>query len=178
MYRTLTLLATLFFVIAGSVPTYALAQSGVLHQADTSLFGAIARSGAASKGVRVASPLTGRVEGDGIVLRDENILLTSERGVRSIPAVDVDSVWVRRGTAALLVAIITAAPCAAYGGFIGGALATDNGNSSASHVLSGVLHGGALFGIACGSVGAAIGSLINRWQLEYPRPPGRLVREK
>lgn len=178
MYRTATLYAALFVINAGSMPTLVAAQSEVRHPADTSLSAVIARIGPISMGVRVASPLTGRVRGDGIILQNESVLLTSVRGVRSIPAADVDSVWVRRGTRALAGALIIGIPGALLGGFFGAVFAGDNTNVSSLHILRGMLHGAALFGVAFGSVGAAMGSLINHWQLVYPRPPSKLVREK
>jgi hypothetical protein len=84
--------------------------------------------------------------------------------------VDVDSLWVQRGTAARTVGILTAVPCAVFGALVGEFIATDpDSNGSPGRGPLGALIGAVLFGAPCGGLGAVIGSFFPRWRLEYAR---------
>jgi hypothetical protein len=166
------LLTALVLLVVDSVPTRALAQSMAVRRADTTLYIAIARLDDTRRPVRVITRGLERVEGRGISIRDDSVLVVSDNGVRSIPAPDVDAIYVRRGTAALTGGLLAAIPCALFGGLLGAAIATDpDSNGRPGRGAGGALLGAALLGAPCGVLGAGIGSLIKHWQLEYVRPP-------
>ena len=147
----------------------------VVQHPDSILRSAIARVAENNRQtVRVTSAETGRVEGNRVSLRDDSVFVSTESGVLAIALADVDSVWIYRGTAAPIVGLIFALPCAFFGGAVGNFIGGDpdgNGSSGKAAVYSiiGLLGGGAV----CGAVGAGVGSLIERWRLEYVRdaPP-------
>lgn len=121
--------------------------------------------------VRLASHETGRLEGHGIDLLGDSVLLDTDVGVRAVAVVNVDSVWARRGTAAGMLGIVAAIPCGLFGAMVGGFIASDpDSGGKPSHGALGALIGALIAGAGCGAGGAAIGSLIRRWQLEYARP--------
>lgn len=121
--------------------------------------------------VRLASRETGRLEGYRVDLRGDSVLLDTDAGMRAIATANVDSVWVQRGSAARIVGIVAALPCALYGALVGESLASDpDSGGKPSHGALGALIGGVIAGAGCGAGGAAVGSLIRRWQLEYARP--------
>ena len=114
---------------------------------------------------------TGRLQGNMVSLLGDSISVSTESGPHAVAVGSVDSVWIYRGTAAPILGLIAALPCALYGGAVGAFLGSDPDGqpSSAKAVLYpiiGILAGGAL----CGTVGAGIGSLIERWRLEFARP--------
>lgn len=121
--------------------------------------------------VRLSSRETGRLEGDRVSLLGDSVLLNTGAGMRAIAMVNVDSVWIQTD-AARIIGIIAAVPCALFGAMVGGFLGSDpdgGKHSPLSEILFpiiGLLGGGAV----CGAVGAGVGSLIPRWQLEYPGP--------
>jgi hypothetical protein len=120
--------------------------------------------------VRLASRETGRLEGHRVDLRGDSVLLDTDAEVRAIATANVDSVWVRRGSAARTLGIVAAVPCALFGAAVGASLAggPDGGGKSAGTL--GGLMGGLIAGSVCGAAGAGVGSLIRGWQLEYARP--------
>jgi len=148
------------------------AQSAVASREDSIVRNAISRISADNKrSIRIASRETGRIETHDVVLLGDSVLLNTDSGVRAIALVNVDSVWVPRGSAALLVGLIAGLPCALFGGLVGNFIGGDpdsQGSPGRATVLTllGFLGGG----LVCGSVGAGIGSLIRYWHLEYARP--------
>jgi quercetin dioxygenase-like cupin family protein len=122
------------------------------------------------RSVRLATHETRRIEGNHVSLVGDSVFLNTETGMRAIAAVNIDSVWVQRGTAALLVGIITGVPCALFGAMVGGFIGGDPDGGSDTRSVVGAFLGLLGGGFVCGSVGAGIGSAIRRWQLEYPVP--------
>jgi hypothetical protein len=171
MSRTQTLFALLLLTLATLSPRASGAQSLPASDADATLRKRImhlADSNAHS--VRIATRETRRIEGSGISLAGDSVMLETSSGVRAIPLRDVDSVWVQNGTAAPIVGVIAAVPCAIFGGMVGSFIGNDpDGSSSSRHpiilTLVGLVGGGAV----CGAVGAGAGSAIKRWQLEFAR---------
>jgi hypothetical protein len=168
-----TLLAVLLVVLAECFPNRSLAQSPSTVEADSSLRVIVTRISADNpRSVRLSSRATGRVEGNSVSLIRDSVFLSTDSGMRVIAVADVDSVWVQRGSAAPILGIITAVPCAVFGALVGGFIGGDpdsNGSPRREMLLTlGGFVGGAL---VCGSVGAAIGSSIRRWPLEYPSTP-------
>jgi hypothetical protein len=169
---TKTLMALLVLVLAESLPSRGRAQSLPAPHPDSSLRNSLARIGAQNaQSVRLATRETGRLEGYRVSLLGDSVLLNSDSGVRAIAVVNVDSVWVQRGTAALLVGFIAGLPCALFGGLVGDFIGGDpDSNGSQGRATVGMLIGFLGGAFVCGSVGAGIGSLIRRWRLEYARP--------
>ena len=171
MSCTQAMMALLVLVVAESVPSRCPAQNPPVRLADSSLLNSLTRISAdSSRSVRLASRETGRLDGRRISLVGDSVLLDTYSGMRAIAVVDVDSVWVQRGTAAVLVGIIAGFPCAVFGAMIGSFIGGDpdsKGSPGREAVLTivGFLGGG----LVCGTVGAGVGSLIRRWELEYPR---------
>lgn len=165
-----TVIALLVLVLAESVPSRCPAQNPPVRHADSSLLNTLTRISAdSSRSVRLASRETGRLDGPRVYLVGDSVRLDTYSAMRAIAVVDIDSVWVQRGTAAVLVGIIVGIPCAAFGAMIGGFIGGDpdsRGSPGREAVLTilGFLGGG----LVCGSVGAGVGSLIRRWELEYP----------
>ena len=98
------------------------------------------------------------------------MFVNTESGPRAIAVANVDSLWINRGTAAPILGAIVALPCALFGAAVGGTVGSDpdsQGSSTKGALFSiiGLLAGGAV----CGTVGAVVGSLIERWDLEYVR---------
>ena len=161
-------IAVLTVFLVGSLPSRALAQSA---QPDSTLRSTISHIAAdTAQKIRVTSLATGRLEGNRVSLVDDSIFVTTESGTRAIAASNVDSVWLYRGTAAPILGVIAALPCALFGAAVGGFVGGDpdsQGSSGKAALFSiiGLLAGGAV----CGSVGAGVGSLIERWRLEYVR---------
>ena len=144
--------------------------------ADSGLGTAVARVNADQpRAVRLSSRVTGRVEGDRISLVGDSVFLHTGSEVHAMALSDVDSMWIQRGSAAPILGLIAAVPCAVFGGLVGSFIGGDPDSNGSPRratglLLIGMLGGGAL----CGSVGAGIGSLIRRWQLEYPHSPALL----
>lgn len=174
MPRTWSLLVVLVLVLVlvTLLPSRAPAQSATPSRADSTLYNILARIGAAGPhSLRIASRTTGRVQGSGVYLRGDTVIVVSERSERAIAIADVDSVWEQRGTANVLLGVIAAAPCALYLGAVFAFFATDpdsNGRPGAG--AGAALLGGVIGGVVCGTVGAGLGSLIKRWRLDYARP--------
>jgi hypothetical protein len=125
--------------------------------------------------IRVTSRETGRLEGDGVSLIDDSLFVNTWSGLRAIAVANIDSVWIYRGTAAPILGLIAAVPCALYGAAVGGFIAgdPDGGRHSAAQGILLPIIGLVAGGAVCGLVGAGVGSLIERWRLEYVRPsPG------
>jgi hypothetical protein len=168
--RTNASRALLILLVFGS--TAAKAQISDRQRADSLLRRALADIASQDpRTVRVATGATGRLEGNQVSLLGDSVLMSTESGTRSIAITDVDSVWTHRGTAALLVGIITGFPCAVLGATIGGFIGGDpdsKGTPRREAIFTIVgLAGGAL---VCGGVGALVGSSFDRWRLEYARP--------
>jgi len=165
-------MAVMVLVVAECLPSRSRAQSPSEAGSDSGWSNIFARVSADSaRLVRLSSRETGRLEGNHLSQLGDSVYLNTDSGVRAIATANVDSLWTQ-GTAARLVGIIAAVPCALFGAMVGGFVGgdPDGGGSPRREMLFsiiGLLGGGAV----CGSVGAAIGSLIWRWQLEYPAPP-------
>src|SRR5579859_5626080 len=151
MSRTHNLLAALFLILADLAPSCASAQAtGSRPDSDVrSVVDVISATNAGP--VRLASRQTGRLEGSRVHLAGDSVLLDTDAGVRTIAAANVDSVWVRRGTAAMTVGMIAAVPCALYAGLVGAVIAGDpDSNGGPSHVPHGALVGAVIGGVVCG----------------------------
>jgi hypothetical protein len=119
--------------------------------------------------VRLTTQSSGRIEGNNVDLRGDSVLVATEQGPRAFQVAEVDSLWVQ-GTAAVLVGMVAALPCAIFGGMVGDFIGGDpDGNGTPGRALSYSLIGLALGGVVCGSAGAILGSLIPKWRLEYFR---------
>jgi hypothetical protein len=167
--RYLTVVVVL--AVAGWVPGSARAQSATLSYSDWSLHRAIANiEFDRPHAVRFASRGGGRVEGYGISVLGDSLSVDTDQGSRKLAIVDIDSLWVQRGTAALTVGILVALPCAVFGALVGSFLATDpDSGGRPGHGFLGGLIGFVIGGAPCGLVGAALGSLIRPWRLEFAR---------
>ncbi len=167
------LLAVLVHLLASSLPSDASAQNAAAPRVDSGLDRAVTRiSSDVPRSVRLVSHRIGRVKGDRVYLRGDSLLVLSARQSRAVALEDIDSLWVQRGSAARMLGIAAAVPCAVYGGLLGAFLATDPDNlGRPGRGPAGALTVGALGGVICGSLGAAIGSSFKRWRLEYARPP-------
>ena len=165
------LLALLVLTLATATPRGGGAQNLPTGDADSTLRNRImhlADSNAHS--VRLATRETRRIEGSAISVSGDSVMLETSSGLRAIPMRDVDSVWVQNGTAAPIVGLIAAVPCALFGAMVGSFIGNDpDGSRSSRHpiilTLVGLIGGGAV----CGAVGAGAGSLITRWRLEFAR---------
>jgi hypothetical protein len=123
--------------------------------------------------VRLTTRASGRVQGNSVNLRGDSILVATEQGDRAFGVMEVDSLW-SQGTAAALVGIVTAVPCAIFGGMVGDFVGGDpDGNGSSGRALVYSVIGVAVGGVVCGSVGAIFGSFIPQWRLEYARSGSR-----
>jgi hypothetical protein len=97
---TQTLMALLVLVLGASLPSRGRAQSAPAPHADTSLRNSVARISAdIRQTVRFTSRETGRLEGNQVSLLGDSVFLSTDSGVRAIAVVNVDSMWVQRGTA-------------------------------------------------------------------------------
>jgi len=122
--------------------------------------------------VRLTTQSSGRVEGNNVDLRGDSVLVATEQGPRAFHMTEVDSLWVQ-GTAAVLVGMVAALPCAIFGSMVGDFIGGDpDGNGTPGRALAYSLIGLAVGGVVCGSAGAILGSLIPRWRLEYARSGG------
>jgi hypothetical protein len=101
-----------------------------------------------------------RVSADSVVVANAEV-------PRSIPMVDIDSLWVRR-SAASVGGVLLGVPCAAFfgaaGQFVAGGPDSGGGNGVAGFFI-GAVGGGAV----CGLFGAFLGAFIPRWHLRYAR---------
>jgi hypothetical protein len=171
VFRIQTLMAVLVLVLAECLPSRSRAQNPSEAHTDSGWSDIFARVSADSaRLVRLSSPETGRLEGYRLSRFGDSVYLNTDSGVRAIAMAKVDSLWIQ-GTAARLFGIIAGVPCALFGAMVGGFIGGDpdsRGSPRRELLLSivGLLGGGAV----CGSVGVGVGSLIRRWQLEYPRP--------
>jgi hypothetical protein len=157
--------------LAGSMPSYARAQSDTAPQSDSSLQHVITRIGLDGPNtVRLVSRGTERFEGEGIRLLGDSVWVDTETGLRTIAVADVDSLWAQHGTAARTVGLIAAVPCAVFGAMVGEFIATDpDGNGRPGRGPIGALIGAVIGGAPCGLLGAVLGSFFRRWRLEYAR---------
>jgi hypothetical protein len=166
--RTPSRITVMALVLVASLASRGETQS---PQPDSTLRNTIAHLGADNRQrIRVTTRSTGRLEGNRVSILDDSMFVTTESGTRGIAVADVDSVWLYRGTAAPVLGLIAALPCAVFGAAVGGFVGGDadsQGSSGKAALFSiiGLLAGGAV----CGSVGAGVGSLIERWRLEYVR---------
>jgi len=164
-------IAVLALFFAASLSSRTEAQSLFTAQPDSTLRSTITRIAADNRQrIRVTSRATGRLEGNRVFLLDDSMFVSTESGPRALAVANVDSVWIYRGTAAPILGLIAALPCAVFGGAVGGFVGGDpdsQGSSGKAALFSiiGILVGG----VVCGSVGAGVGSLIERWRLEYVR---------
>jgi hypothetical protein len=118
---------------------------------------------------RLTTQSSGRIEGNDVDLRGDSVLVATEQGPRAFQVAEVDSLWVQ-GTAAVVVGMVAALPCAIFGGMVGDFIGGDpDGNGTTGRALAYSLIGLAVGGVVCGSAGAILGSLIPRWRLEYVR---------
>jgi hypothetical protein len=165
-------IAVLAFFLGCALSSRAFAQSVDAARADSVLRSAISRLAADSRQkIRVTSRGTVRLEGNRVSLLGDSMFVSTDSGLRAIAVANIDSLWSSRGTAALTVGLIAALPCALYGAAVGGFIGGDpdgqgSSGKAALYSIIGLLGGGAV----CGSVGAGVGSLIERWRLEYARP--------
>jgi hypothetical protein len=119
--------------------------------------------------IRLTTQANGRVQGDNVNLRGDSVLMVTEQGPRAFHVAEVDSLWVQ-GTAATLVGIVAAVPCAIFGSMVGDFIGGDpDGNGSQGRALVYSLIGLAVGGVVCGTVGGILGSLIPQWRLGYAR---------
>ena len=164
-----SLMVVVVLAVAGLVPSSARAQSATVSHPDSSLQRVIASIELDSPhSVRLASRGTGRVEGDGIRVFGDSVSVDTDQGARTLAMVDVDSLWVQRGTAALTVGILAAVPCAVFGALVGTFIATDpDSNGRPGRGPLGALIGIVVGGVPCGLLGAGLGSLIRPWRLEF-----------
>ena len=164
-----SLMVVVVLAVAGLVPGSARAQSATVSHPDSSLQRVIASIELDSPhSVRLVSRGTRRVEGDGIRVFGDSVSVDTDRGARTLAMVDVDSLWVQRGTAALTVGILAAVPCAVFGALVGAFLATDpDSNGRPGRGPLGALIGIVVGGVPCGLLGAGLGSLIRPWRLEF-----------
>ena len=154
---------------AGPIASSARAQSAA-SQSDSSLQRVVFRIALEPHDVRLASHGTGRVQGYGLHVVGDSVWVDTDRGAHTIAMVDIDSLWVQHGTAALTVGIIAAVPCAVFGALVGEFIATDpDSNGRPGRGPLGALIGAVLGGAPCGGLGAVIGSFFRRWRLEYAR---------
>jgi hypothetical protein len=122
---------------------------------------------------RLTTRASGRVEGNDVNLRGDSVLVATEQGVRAFAVLQVDSLW-SQGTAAALVGMVAALPCAIFGSMVGDFIGGDpDGNGTPRRALIYSLIGLAVGGALCGTAGAIFGSFIPRWRLEYVRSGGR-----
>lgn len=165
--HALSLVCSLAIVVA---PNRARAQRST-SGGDFELRNAIAELAAGKpRPVRVSGGAQGRLEGERVAVLGDSLILTTESGLRTIAIEDVDSVWIQRGTAAKLFGIIAAVPCAIYGALLGSFLGGDpDSNGSPGREVGLTAAGIAAGAIICGSIGAAVGSAIQHWELEYAR---------
>lgn len=165
------LLAIVVPAFAGSTPSYARAQSVTAAPSDSSLERIIVRIGIDGPNtVRLVSRGTERLEGERIRLLGDSVWVDTDTGLRTIATADVDSLWVQHGTAARMVAIIAAVPCALYGALVGEFIATDpDSNGRPGRGPIGAVIGAVIGGAPCAGLGAIIGSFFRRWRLEYAR---------
>jgi hypothetical protein len=159
------------FVLA-SCPNSAWAQSVTVLHADSSLQRVIARIGSdGPQSVRLVGHGTGRLEADRLRLVADSVFIGTDDGERVVAVIDIDSLWVQQGTAALTLGIVAAVPCALFGASFGSFLATNpDSNGRPGRGPIGALVGALVGGAPCGLLGAGLGSLIRRWRLEYARP--------
>jgi hypothetical protein len=169
---TRSLLGLIVLLLGATLPNPARAQDPPPAYADTNLRNSVSRAGAdRNRTVRLTSRSTGRVEGNRVSLLGDSVSVSDYSEVHMIALVDVDSMWVQRGSAAPIVGLILGVPCALYGGLVGSFIGSDpdsNGSPRRATVL--LIVGMAAGGFVCGSAGAFIGSWFRRWRLEYARP--------
>ena len=106
-------MALLVLVLGASLPNRASAQDLPATYPDTSLRHAVTRIGAdTNQTVRFATRTAGRLQGNNVSLRGDSVSLSTFSEILTIAVVDVDSMWVQRGTAAPIVSLIFGGPCA------------------------------------------------------------------
>jgi hypothetical protein len=159
----------LLLVVAISLPVRSPAQPTLSH-ADSLLYHVLAQIGEDNPHTfRILNHEGILVQGRGVHLMGDSVVMVSHQKEFAIAVVDVDSLWMQRGTAALALGVLSAVPCALFLGWAAYTLATGpDGNPRSGPVAA--LSGGAIGGIVCGGVGAVIGSFIRVWRLEYARP--------
>ena len=115
-----------------------------------------------SQWIRLAGPDIGRRQGRVAEHSATEVVLTSDAQPLRLPATAVDTVWTRgRSTVAGL--IVGAIVFGALGAVAGTSLGEENAGSAR------MILGFAGTGVAAGGVlGAAVGSLIPRWQRQFP----------
>jgi hypothetical protein len=122
--------------------------------------------------MRLTTQSSGRIEGNNVNLRGDSVLVATEQGPRAFQVAEVDSLWVQ-GTAAVLVGMVAALPCAIFGGMVGDFIGGDpDGNGTPGRAVAYSLIGLTVGGVVCGSVGAILGSFIPQWRLKYARSGG------
>ena len=170
-----SLLAVLFFFLACSPRTGL--QTAPEPNADSNLHSLL--TGIADhpqRIVRLTTRASGRVQGNSVHMRGDSVLVATEQGHRAFHAAEVDSLWVQ-GTAAVVVGMVAALPCAIFGGMVGDFSGGDpDGNGTPGRAVAYSLIGLTVGGVVCGSVGAILGSLIPKWRLEYARSGARMIR--
>jgi hypothetical protein len=169
---TLSGTAVLVLFLVGSLSSRAKAQSEATGPTDSTLRSTFARIAADDRQtIRVTSSETGRLEGNSVSLLNDSVFVSTKSGLRAIAVANVDSVWIYRGTAAPILGLVAAVPCALYGAAVGGFIAgdPDGGRHSAAQGILFPIIGLVAGGAVCGLVGAGVGSLIERWRLEYVR---------
>jgi hypothetical protein len=171
MSRTRSLLATVTLAFAGSTSSDAAAQTPTtpMSHTDSTLQRVVTELATdPRRPVRVRERGAQRIQGRALRLSADSVYLDTDDGVRAINRFQVDSIWVRRGSAALMVSTLTGIPCALLGALVGAAIASDpDSNGGSGREGGGALEGAALLGVPCALVGAGVGALIRHWPLVY-----------
>src|SRR3954464_11383097 len=170
--RRASVLFFIFFACEVASPDLARAQDDLFSRADSSVRRAIERVAVERPhSVRLAGSGNGRVEGPIVRAAGDSGSVATHGGTRTIAMVDVDTVWVRRGSLATTLGVVAAVPCAIFGALVGEAIGSDpDSNGGPGQGGRGALIGASLLGIPCGLLGAGVGYLIRPWRLEYARP--------
>lgn len=109
-----------------------------------------------------------RLEGMRVELIGDSGVLNPHRRNERYALMEIDSIWVRHGSFAVLVGTLTAIPCAVYGGLVGHFLVTDADSGARTAGWKGAMVGAIAGAGVCGTPGAILGSFIHRWRLLYP----------
>lgn len=158
-------------IIASALPTAAHAQSAAAPLPNPSPYGVLSKVGTQSaRPIRVARHSGERLSGRLARLDDDSIIVVNDHGRRAISMADIDSVWTQRGSLAGIIGIFAAVPCAILGGLFGNFLGNDpDSGGRPGHGAGAAAAVAVEGGLACGFAGAALGSAIRPWRLEYPR---------
>jgi hypothetical protein len=127
---------------------------------------ALARLGAGQP-VRMITRENEFVEGSVVTTSPSLVTVRTDRSVIEIPVPSVDSLWVKRGTHAGKGALIGAVPGLVFLGAVAVTSGGPNGEARDIRNFTGAITGLLLLGGGI-AVGAIIGSLTPKWQLQAP----------